>query len=211
MRPTPLHHRPARVRRGSALVLVLLMTITLAALALSAIVLTGSGSMLTRYYDREREFRYAAEAALAMGKSQLTKDTAVHLPDSGYVTLVSGGHDHRRRRAAVAEGPGECVRREERQRHRAVRAVRQPDRRGLRRIGHTLRAAPRAAGGELRPLRDVHQHLGPGGLCYTTGEFIRGRAHSNQGWNSCGTPTYYDTVSAVTTLAAARPCTRRAT
>ena len=37
------------------------------------------------------------------------------------------------------------------------------------------------------------------GLCYGTGEFIRGRAHTNTTWSSCGPPgpTYYDTVSAV--------------
>ena len=34
-------------RRGSALILVLLMTVTLAAVAMSAILLTGSGTMLT--------------------------------------------------------------------------------------------------------------------------------------------------------------------
>ena len=87
----PRKHAGRWNRRGSALVLVLLMTVTLAAVAMSAILLTGSGSMLTKYYDREREFRYAAEAGLAMGKARITKDTSVHLPDSGYVTLLSGG------------------------------------------------------------------------------------------------------------------------
>jgi Tfp pilus assembly protein PilX len=44
-------------RRGTALILVLLMTVTLAAIAMSAILLTGSGGMIGRYYDRERDFR----------------------------------------------------------------------------------------------------------------------------------------------------------
>ncbi len=57
----------------------------IAAIALSAIELMGSGSLLGTYYDREADYRYAAEAALAMGKAQLTKDTTIHLPDSGYV------------------------------------------------------------------------------------------------------------------------------
>ena len=82
----------ARVnRRGTALILVLLMTVTLAAIAMSAILLTGSGGMIGRYYDRERDFRYAAEASLQMGKARLLRDTTIHLPDTGYVTLVSGG------------------------------------------------------------------------------------------------------------------------
>src|SRR5665811_409757 len=78
-------------RRGTALILVLLMTVTLAAIAMSAILLTGSGGMIGRYYDRERDFRYAAEASLQMGKARLLRDTTIHLPDTGYVTLVSGG------------------------------------------------------------------------------------------------------------------------
>jgi hypothetical protein len=88
-----LHRKRRRAnrlhRRGSALVMVLLMTVALAALALSAIFMTSGGSMLTRHYDREREFRYAAEAALAMGKSRLHTDTSLVLPDTGYVTLLS--------------------------------------------------------------------------------------------------------------------------
>src|SRR5919199_2087009 len=82
---------PRGKRRGSALIVVLLMTVTLATIAMSAILLTGSSTMLTKYYDREREFRYAGEAALAMGKARLSKDTTLVLPDSGYVTLLSGG------------------------------------------------------------------------------------------------------------------------
>jgi hypothetical protein len=37
-------------------------------------------------------------------------------------------------------------------------------------------------------------------VCYSTGEFIRGRSHSNQGWNNCGAPVYYDTVTAHNTV-----------
>ena len=43
------------------------------------------------------------------------------------------------------------------------------------------------------------------GLCYSTGEFIAGRAHSNQGWYSCNSPTYYDTVSAVLSVTGGSP------
>lgn len=76
-------------RRGSALVLVLVLTVAVAALALSAIALTSHSGLVTRYYDREQEFRYASEAALAMGKSRLNTD-AYALPDSGFATLMTG-------------------------------------------------------------------------------------------------------------------------
>ena len=36
-------------------------------------------------------------------------------------------------------------------------------------------------------VRDVHEHL-PGGLAYGDGEFIRGRAHSNQSWSPSDQP-----------------------
>jgi hypothetical protein len=75
-------------RRGSALVMVLVLTVAVAALALSAIALTSHSGLITRYYDREQEFRYASEAALAMGKSRLNTD-AYALPDSGFATLMS--------------------------------------------------------------------------------------------------------------------------
>jgi Tfp pilus assembly protein PilX len=76
-------------RRGSALILVLVLTVAVAALALSAVALTGHTGLVTRYYDREQEFRYASEAALAMGKSRLNTDSYA-LPDSGFVTLMAG-------------------------------------------------------------------------------------------------------------------------
>src|SRR3569623_3029611 len=88
---TPLLWASRLSRRGTALILVLLMTVTRAAIAMSAILLTGSGGMIGRYYDRERDFRYAAEASLQMGKARLLRDTTIHLPDTGFVTLVSGG------------------------------------------------------------------------------------------------------------------------
>jgi hypothetical protein len=76
-------------RRGSALILVLVLTVAVGALALSAVALTGHSGLVSRYYDREQEFRYASEAALAMGKSRLNADPYA-LPDSGFVTLMAG-------------------------------------------------------------------------------------------------------------------------
>lgn len=79
-----------RDRRGVALILVLLLTVALASLALSAIYLASSAGILSRSYQREQDFRYAAEAALAMGKSRLNND-AYALPATGDTTLVSNG------------------------------------------------------------------------------------------------------------------------
>jgi hypothetical protein len=191
-------------RRGTALILVLLMTVTLAAIAMSAILLTGSGGMIGRYYDRERDFRYAAEASLQMGKARLLRDTTIHLPDTGYVTLVSGGQ------ITGADGM-------------VVPNVKVNLYAGLTNITTgqfgqyaSIVAEAYDAGGtryvrrlEMQAENFAHYAMFtntfPGGLCYTTGEFIAGRAHSNQGWYSCNSPTYYDTVSAVLSVTGGSP------
>ncbi|MBI2407682.1 MAG: hypothetical protein HYV19_05225 [Gemmatimonadetes bacterium] len=77
-----------RLRRGSALILVLIMTLSLAALASSAIYLTGSSGMLSRYHDKERDLGFALESALELGKSRLQRDTALVLYDTGYKQLL---------------------------------------------------------------------------------------------------------------------------
>ena len=72
-------------RRGSALIMVLVLTVAVAALALSAVALTGHTGLVTRYYDREQEFRYASEAALAMGGAALADVVQTRM----YVTDIS--------------------------------------------------------------------------------------------------------------------------
>ena len=198
MKRPPAPRVPRADRRGSALILVLLMTVTMAAVAMSAIMLTGSNNMLTKYYDREREFRYAAEAALAMGKARILKDTTIHLPDSGYVTLLSGG--------TVTGADGQILPR--------VKVNLYAGKTGntTGQFGQYASVVAEAydAGGtryvrrlELEAENFAHYAMFTNvfpGVCYSTGEFIRGRAHSNQGWNNCGAPTYYDTVSAHTSV-----------
>lgn len=76
-------------RRGSALILTLVLTLSLAGLATSAIYLGGNADILTTTADHERDLRYGAEAALAMGKSRLNYDPLV-VPDSGYATMWTG-------------------------------------------------------------------------------------------------------------------------
>ena len=202
---TPMLLWAGRVhRRGTALILVLLMTVTLAAIAMSAILLTGSGGMIGRYYDRERDFRYAAEASLQMGKARLLRDTTIHLPDTGYVTLVSGGQ------ITGADGM-------------VIPNVKVNLYAGLTNITTgqfgqyaSIVAEAYDAGGTryVRRLEMQAENFAryamftntfPSGLCYSTGEFIAGRAHSNQGWYSCNNPTYYDTVSAVLSVTGGSP------
>lgn len=79
-----------RARRGSALILVLLMTLAVAALAIAAIFMSSSAGLLSRFYDRERDFRLAAEAALAITRSRLEHDLSLAVPDTGMVVLASG-------------------------------------------------------------------------------------------------------------------------
>lgn len=82
--------RRRSLRRGSALVLVLLMTLAVAALAVAAIFMSSSAGLLSRFYDREREVRLAAESALEIARSRLTWDGAMAIPDTGVTTLLSG-------------------------------------------------------------------------------------------------------------------------
>src|SRR2546430_5105965 len=50
----------SRTRRGSALLLALVLTFALGGLATSALYLSANTQMLTKLYDRERDYRYAA-------------------------------------------------------------------------------------------------------------------------------------------------------
>lgn len=81
--------RGLRARRGSALILVLLMTLAVAALALAAIFMSSSAGLLSRFYDRERDYRFAAESALEIQRTRLTRQT-IAVPDTGVIQLAAG-------------------------------------------------------------------------------------------------------------------------
>ena len=66
--------RPARPRRGIALVFVLIFVIAMAALAMSSIFMASNANLLAKSYDRERDLKFAAEAALSIGKSRVNAD-----------------------------------------------------------------------------------------------------------------------------------------
>lgn len=83
-----MHEFLSTRRKGSALLTTLLMTLVLGAVVAGAVYSASNATMLTTSLDREREFKYASEAALAMGKSRLNNDPLV-LPDSNFVTILS--------------------------------------------------------------------------------------------------------------------------
>ncbi|MEO8623634.1 MAG: pilus assembly PilX N-terminal domain-containing protein [bacterium] len=64
-------------RRGVALVIVLIFVIAMAALAMSSIFMAANANLLAKSYDRERDLKYAAEAALAIGKSRVNADPSI--------------------------------------------------------------------------------------------------------------------------------------
>ncbi len=179
--------------------LTMVLTIAMGGLALSAIYMAGSSSMLSKLYDRERDYRYAAEWALSIGKARILTDTSLHLPDSLYVQIMNG--------SSVIDANGTAVPKVKvdlyagvggastGQYGRFVELVAVAyDNGGARHVRRLELQAENFA----RYAMFVDQF--GGGLCYGTGEIIRGRAHSNQGWVSCGGspgPIYTDTVSAV--------------
>ncbi|MEO7963314.1 MAG: hypothetical protein ABIT38_05320 [Gemmatimonadaceae bacterium] len=175
----------------------MVITIAMGGLALSAIYMAGSTTMLSKLYDRERDYRYAAEWALSVGKARIVTDTSLHLPDSLYVQIMNG--------ATVTDANGTAVPRvkvdlyagvggeSSGQYGRYIELVAVAyDNGGARHVRRLELQAENFA----RYAMFVDQFSG---VCYGTGEIIRGRAHSNQGWASCGTapgPIYTDTVSA---------------
>lgn len=196
-----LRRRLTRTRRGSALMLTMVFTFAMGGLAISAIYMSSSTTILSKLYDRERDYRYAAEWALAIGKSRIMTDTSFHLPDSLYVQVMNGqtvldalGAPVPKVKVDLYAGIGGSSTGEYGQ-YVELMAVAY-DNGGARHVRRLELQAENFA----RYAMFVDKW--PGG-CYTTGEIVRGRAHSNQNWQSCSSspgPTYTDTVSAVTTI-----------
>lgn len=76
-----------RARRGVALFISLFFVAGIGALALSAIYLTANASLISKSYEKEDQLRYAAEAALAIGKSSLNFNPAA-LPNTAFVAMM---------------------------------------------------------------------------------------------------------------------------
>lgn len=82
------HGTTARGRRGSALILVLMLTFALAALAGSAILLSSTANLSTKSREGEKDLRYAADAAVAIGESQVQMNPTA-LPNTGYTQMAT--------------------------------------------------------------------------------------------------------------------------
>lgn len=75
-------------RRGSALILVLLMTLAVAALAVAAIFMSSSATLLSRFYDKERRFAYAAQSGIDRVVSRLQLDTTFAITSTTAVSAL---------------------------------------------------------------------------------------------------------------------------
>ncbi|MFI5367353.1 MAG: hypothetical protein ACHQ4J_17215, partial [Candidatus Binatia bacterium] len=192
----------ARVRRGSALILVLIMTLSLAGLAMSAIFLSSSAGLLSRYYDRESSYRYAAEAAIGLGKSRIQRgDTTLKLLDTGAKALLTAASLKDASNTTIPRilvnlygaGTGDTVGIFGQFITLLAQAYDSGGTRMVRRLDLSAESFSRFA---------MFTNTFPNGLAYGNGEFIRGRAHSNQGWSSTQSPgpTYFDTVTAAGTV-----------
>lgn len=66
------------------------MTLAVAALAIAAIFMSSSAGLLSRFYDKERTYRLAAESAVEIVRSRLEHDVTLGIPDTGMRVLASG-------------------------------------------------------------------------------------------------------------------------
>lgn len=190
-------------RRGVALMLVIIFMVGFAALAMSSMYLRGGATIVSKMFERERDYRYTAEAALAQTKSRVTRDSVWRLaiPETSYVQL-----DNAR---SLTDAQGTTIPRV------LVNTFVGYTGDTIGRYGTFLTVLSMAYdGGGTRHVRRLDisgesfskyamfTNTWQAGLSYGDGEFIRGRAHSNQNWVSSGSPgpAYFDTVSAVTTI-----------
>jgi hypothetical protein len=185
-------------RRGSALILVLMMTLAVAGLSIAAIFLSSSAGLLSRFYDRERDFRLAAEAALAQLQSRLSRDTTLAFPDTGFVQLLSGFQP-----ADATGGVSSNVRVN-------VYAAMTGDTTGLETPHLTLIAASYDANGTRHVRRMDLRSETFARYSFLTDSFsasyafgpgtVPGRVHSNEAWRTGNAPfgaTYLDSVTAI--------------
>ncbi len=82
--------RTLRNERGMALVLVLLIAIAVTALAMAGIVMTSAGTLTSKFHYKELALQASADGGAELARDSLNRNSAL-LPDSGYVTLQSGG------------------------------------------------------------------------------------------------------------------------
>ncbi|MBK8250793.1 MAG: hypothetical protein IPK85_25870 [Gemmatimonadetes bacterium] len=177
----------------------MIFTLALGGLAISSIYMGASTQMLSKLYDRERDYRYAAEWALAVGESRITVDTTFTLPDSLYVQLMNG--------QTVTDALGQAVPKVKVDLYAGVGG--QSSGQYGRFVELVAVAYDNGGARHVRRLELQAENFARYAMfvdswatsaCYATGEILRGRAHSNQDWKNCSSAPgviHTDTVSAV--------------
>ena len=188
-----------RARPGSALILVLLMTLAIAGLSIAAIFMSSSAGLLATFYDREREFRFAAESALEMVRSKLNSDSAFAIPDTGMRQVLSG--------VQINDASGTPIPRVRVNVYAAVTG----DTSGTQLPIITLISAAYDAGGTRHVARMDLRRESFSRYSLFTDSFpsavtlgpatVTGRVHSNSSWRMSGSGNrYLDTVTTVGTV-----------
>lgn len=183
-------------RRGSALILVLLMTLAVAALAIAAIFMSSSASLLSKFYDSERRFAYAAQSGLDRVVSRLQLDSAFAITST---TPVSALDLTTLTTATDSSLAGVTVR---------VWAARTGDTSSTGPITISLLAQVADASGTRYARRvDLRRfHFGQWGyvanyatssstLPFFNSSFVAGRVHNNQGWVTITQAVYRDSIT----------------
>jgi hypothetical protein len=188
-------------RRGSALILVLVMTLSLAGLAVSAVLLTSSSSLVQRYYDKAKDYRLYALAAIGRAKSNVQRDTTVAIPgDTAYTALsaatitdASGNTNATIKVNAYAGYTGDTGGTYIPFLSILAQAYDTQGVRSVQRLDLQSEAFSRYA---------LFVDSFPTTTTLVAGLHVRGRSHGNRNWISGGSPgtTYYDTLSVVGTI-----------
>lgn len=197
MRRRGLHGR----RRGTALILVLLMTLAVAALAVAAIFMSSSATLLSRFYDKERLFAYAAQSGIDRVVSRLQLDSTFAITST---TPVSALDLTSLTSAAGDTLSGVTVR---------VWAARTGDTTSTGPVTISLLAQVADASG-TRYVRRVdlrRMHFGEWSflnnlattsstLPFFNSAFVPGRVHNNQGWVTITQASYRDSITSAGTI-----------
>ena len=193
-----------RGRRGSALILVLVMTLSLAGLAVSAVLLTSSSSLVQRYYDKAKDYRLYALAAIGRAKSSVQRDTTVSIPgDTAYTALSA---------ATIADASGNT--------NATIKVNAYAGYTGDTGGTYIPFLSVLAQAYDTQGVRSVQRadlqseafsryalfvDSFPSTTVLPSGLHIRGPSYGNRNWISAATPgtAYYDTLSVVGTISGA--------
>lgn len=183
-----------RARRGSALILVLLMTLAVAALAVAAIFMTSSAGLLSRFYDKERLYGFAAESGLELTLARLRTDPDFAVADTG-MTVVQAGVPVRDADGNAIPGANVFV---------YAMVTGDTTGRSRRTLTFIARAYDSFGTRHVRRMDVQQQSLAqyvlftdsfPSGATFGPG-WLRGRAHSNGSWRSANGSEYLDSLTA---------------